>query len=77
MQNYQITREEIFKLYTGTLKEVSAHSIGQWLKVITKDQFIVIPKQYIENNNLAIEQIKSAIEKLSYNYELVELENWL
>lgn len=77
MQNYQITREEILKLYTGTLKEVSVHSIGQWLKVVTKDQFIVIPKNYIVDNSLSIDQIKAAIEKLSYNYELVELENWL
>ena len=43
MQNYKIPRSEIIKLYESSLNEVSAHSIGQWLKSKTEDKYIVVP----------------------------------
>ena len=43
MQNYKIPRSEILKLYESSLNEVSAHSIGQWLKSKTDNKYIVVP----------------------------------
>ena len=48
MQNYKIPRTEILKLYESSLNEVSAHSVGQWLKIVTEKQFVVIPIEIIE-----------------------------
>lgn len=48
MQNYNIPRTEILKLYESSLNEVSAHSVGQWLKTVTEKQFVVIPIEIIE-----------------------------
>ncbi len=48
MQNYKIPRTEILKLYESSLNEVSAHSVGQWLKTVTEKQFVVIPIEIIE-----------------------------
>ena len=47
MQNYKIPRKEILKLYESCLNEVSAHSVGQWLKSVTEKQFVVIPREEI------------------------------
>ena len=61
MQNYKIPRKEILKLYESSLNEVSAHSIGQWLKTNTEDEFSVFPRnhiisiiRYIESDDLDI-----------------------
>ena len=57
MQNYKIPRTEILKLYESSLNEVSAHSIGQWLKVNTDNKFIIIPIEILNKINEELDKI--------------------
>jgi hypothetical protein len=59
IKNYSLTipRSEILNLYSGTINEITIHSISEWLKSKTYKQFIVIERefvmeavQYIETN---------------------------
>ena len=59
MQNYKIPRSEILKLYESSLNEVLTHSIGQWLKIVTNDEFCVVPSLLVLNLIEGIEQMDS------------------
>lgn len=47
MKNYFIPRSEILNLYTSALKDISTHSISEWLKSRTDNQFIVIERGFV------------------------------
>ena len=52
MQNQIILNSNLLKLYTdsarnNTGKGLSIHNLGQWLKVQTKDEFIVIQRDFV------------------------------
>lgn len=49
MKSYSLTipRSEILNLYSGTIGEISVHSVSEWLKSKTDRQFIVIERQFI------------------------------
>jgi hypothetical protein len=75
MQNYKIPRSEILKLYESSLNEVSAHSIGQWLKSKTKDKYIVVPQKDIVLLCHAFDDIEDGMLK---TIEIAkDLENWI
>ena len=79
MQNYKIPRTEILKLYESSLNEVSAHSIGQWLKNTTNDEFCVVPRLLVINLIEAIEQLESPnlYETLNERWNFEEMKEWL
>ena len=43
-ENIRIDRSEILKLYESTISEISPHSIGQWLKATTNNEYVVVPR---------------------------------
>jgi hypothetical protein len=49
MKNYSLTiqRSEILNLYSGTIGEISIHSISEWLKSKTDRKFIVIEREFV------------------------------
>jgi hypothetical protein len=49
MKNYSLTisRSEILNLYSGTIGEITIHSISEWLKSKTDRQFIAIERQFV------------------------------
>jgi hypothetical protein len=49
MKNYSLTipRSELLNLYSGTIKEITIHSISEWLKFKTDKQFIVIEREFV------------------------------
>ncbi len=75
MQNYKIPRTEILKLYESCLNEVSAHSVGQWLKSVTEKQFVVIPIESVEQIIDCSVNIREFSNELTYVQE--DLEKWL
>ena len=76
MQNYKIPRTEILKLYESSLGELSLHSIGQWLKSKTDNQYIVVPKENIKTVLEESENLNNATKKM--NESAVDLkEHWL
>ena len=74
MQNYKIPRTEILKLYESSLNEVSAHSVGQWLKTVTEKQFVVIPIEIIEQLIDCSVNIKEFSDMFTCVQE--DVENW-
>jgi hypothetical protein len=49
MKSYSLTipRSEILNLYSGTIGEISVHSISEWLKSKTDKQFVVIEREFV------------------------------
>ena len=76
MQNYKIPRTEILKLYENSLNEVSAHSIGQWLKSKTEDKYIVVPVENIKIVLGASRDVSDAADRITNSMEELK-ENWL
>jgi hypothetical protein len=75
MQNYKIPRSEILKLYESSFNEVSAHSIGQWLKSKTEDKYIVVPQKDILHLCHAFDDIEDG---MMNTIEIAkDLENWI
>jgi len=46
-KDIRIARSEILKLYESCLKDLSPHSIGQWLKAKTNNEYVVVPKESV------------------------------
>jgi hypothetical protein len=49
IKSYSLTipRSEILNLYSGTIGEISVHSISEWLKSKTDKKFIVIERHFV------------------------------
>jgi hypothetical protein len=49
MKSYSLTiqRSEILNLYSGTVGEISVHSISEWLKSKTDKKFVVIERKFV------------------------------
>jgi len=47
MNNHFIPRSKILDLYSNSLKEISTHSLSEWLKGVTDNQFIVIERLFV------------------------------
>ena len=49
IKSYSLTipRSELLNLYSGTIKEITIHSISEWLKSKTDKQFIVIEREFV------------------------------
>lgn len=47
MKNILIPRWEVIKLSSDIVSEISTHSLGQWLKEQTNDEFIVVPREFV------------------------------
>ena len=79
MQNYKIPRTEILKLYESSLNEVSAHSIGQWLKVATNNEFVVVPRLFVLNMMQGIQKTKdiNLNEAITNKWNFEEMKDWL
>ena len=76
MQNYKIPRTEILKLYESSLNEVSAHSIGQWLKSKTEEKYTVVPIENIKIVLGASWDVSDAADRINNSMEELK-ENWL
>ena len=42
-----IPRLKLLELASGLNNEISTHSLGQWLKAQTDDQYVVIPRDFV------------------------------
>lgn len=57
IKSYSLTipRSEILNLYSGTINEITIHSISEWLKSKTNKQFIVIEREFVTDTVQYIE----------------------
>jgi len=79
MKIYFIPRLEILNLYISSLKDISTHSISEWLKSKTDRQFIVVERafvldviEYIELNKYSDGFLGRDI-KERWNLEMIKL----
>jgi hypothetical protein len=70
-----IPRSEVLKLYESCLNEISAHSVGQWLKATTNNKYVVVPRDSVQSiyewtNDIVIGATENALitEELSNNW---------
>lgn len=76
MNNIKIPRSEILKLYESCTSSISPHSIGQWLKSKTDNQYVVVPRINIKIHNEGIRLVAIETEgRLMPNIEVIE--NWM
>lgn len=47
MKSIFISRSKILDLYTSSLRDISTHSLSEWLKCISDNQFIVIEQAFV------------------------------
>lgn len=47
MKTHFIPKTEILNLYTSLLKDISVHSLSEWIKSKTDKQFVIIEREFI------------------------------
>jgi hypothetical protein len=73
--NLKIDRSEVMKLYESCISNLSVHSIGQWLKATTDNQYVVLPKKDIVHLCHAFNDIE---EGMLETIEIAkDLEQWM
>lgn len=84
MSNHNIQNSNILKLYTNsvrnnTSKGLSPHSLGQWLKVQTKDEFIVIRKDFVVSlmEGITLTKDLNSSQAVLARYDFKEMETYL
>ena len=73
--NFKIDRCEVMKLHESCISSLSVHSIGQWLKVTTDGQYIVVPQKDIVHLCHAFDDIEDGM--LNTIEIAKNLENWM
>lgn len=71
----RIDRSEVIKLYESCISNLSVHSIGQWLKATTDEQFVILPRETAEQVIDCAVNIKHFSDELSYIQE--DIEQWM
>jgi hypothetical protein len=68
-----IPREEISHLLWGMDNEISTHSLSMWLKSKTDDEFIVVPRQFVDMTLSFLEERANTFSKhLPHYKEMME-----
>jgi len=71
----RIDRSCVMNLYNSIVTDLSPHSVGQWLKVTTDNEYVVVPKDIM--SQLASGVSEMVVESTEMEYRIKELENWL
>ena len=81
MNNPHISQTELLKLASNTVNSISIHSLGQWVKSQTDDEFLVIPKifiidaiEYIQKDRYSDEFLVHGIKK---KWSIEAMKAWL
>ena len=79
MSNKQITQTELQKLASNTMKTISVHSLGQWVKVQTDNEYIIINRMFVKNlmDGVAVTQDKNLNKAIASKWCFDELMIWL
>jgi len=74
-----ISRVEIQKLASSTDKSISLHSLGQWVKSQTDNEYIVINRTFVKNlmDGVAATQDKNLNKAIASKWCFEEMMIWL
>lgn len=84
MSNNNIQNSNILKLYTNSVinnasKGLSLHNLGQWLKVQTKNEFIVIQRDFVVSlmEGITLTKDLNSSQAILARYDFKEMEMYL
>jgi len=79
MNNKHIPQTELQKLASNTMKTISVHSLGQWVKVQTDSEYIIINRMFIKNlmDGITVTQDKNLNKVIVSKWCFEELNLWL
>lgn len=81
MNNQHISQIELQKLASNTIQSISLHSLGQWVKSQTNDEFLVISKLFVIDAIEYIQKNRYSDEFLGHNiknkWDIKAMKAWL
>ena len=79
MNNKKIPQTELQKLASNTSKSISLHSLGQWVKVQTDSEYIIIKRMFVKNlmDRITTTQDKNLNKAIASKWCFDEMMFWL
>ena len=79
MNNKYIPQTELQKLASDTMRSISIHSLGQWVKIQTDNEYIVINRMFVKTlvDGVATTQDKNLNKVMASRWCFDEMMIWL
>jgi hypothetical protein len=79
MNNKYIPQTELQKLASNTMRSISLHSLGQWVKVQTDSEYIIINRMFVKNlmDGVAATQDKNLNKAIASKWCFEDMMIWL
>jgi len=79
MNNKYIPQTELQKLASNTIRSISPHSLGQWVKIQTDNEYIIINRMFVKNlmDGVATTQDKNLNKAIASKWCFEEMVIWL
>ena len=79
MNNKHIPQTELQKLASNTIRSISLHSLGQWVKIQTNNEYIIINRMFVKNlmDGVSTTQDKNLNKAIASKWCFDELIMWL
>ena len=79
MNNKYIPQAELQKLASNTIRSISPHSLGQWVKIQTDSEYIIINRMFVKNlmDGVSTTQDKNLNKAIASKWCFEEMMIWL
>ena len=79
MNNKHIPQTELQKLASNTMKTISLYSLGQWVKIQTDSEYIIINRMFVKNlmDGITTTQDKNLNKAIGSKWCFEEMSIWL
>ena len=79
MNNKHIPQTELQKLASNTMKTISPHSLGQWVKSQTNSEYIIINRMFVKNlmDGVTATQDKNLNKAIASKWCFDDMMTWL
>jgi len=79
MKNKHIPQTELQKLASNTMRTISLHSLGQWVKSQTDNSYIVIPRVLATSliDNVKLTSSTKSSQAILIKWSTEEMDIWL
>ena len=79
MNNLLIPQTELQKLASNTIRTISPHSLGQWVKIQTDSEYIIINRMFVKNlmDGVATTQDKNLNKDIASKWNFEAMSIWL
>jgi len=79
MNNKHIPQTELQKLASNTIRSISPHSLGQWVKSQTNNEYIIINRMFVKNlmDGVVATQDKNFNKAIASKWNFDDMMIWL